>query len=320
MITGSGGTKMLRMVLGIAIAIGALMPSVGMADDQAIADYIKSRLQVEQQRGNLRGFNVDMRVDRGTVWFKGQVANETQEKTILSTAQDAGHLGVVQVVDDIEIDATVAQTPQSPATTEGYTSQAGYQQTAPTPPSQQPNPFQTVQQSTQNAVYGGVQNTLMPSSTPMPFAQAARPGMVPAQQASAPMAGRPGMTPPHPGMVRQDMMMGGMRGGMDMGMYQGGDMMGQAPMPCYGGQGGYGAPPKGGGGGMTQESANLPEYAWPGYAASPNYAAVTYPQQYSASAWPYIGPFYPYPQVPLGWRKVTLEWDDGWWMLDFKDR
>jgi len=23
--------------------------------------------------------------------------------------------------------------------------------------------------------------------------------------------------------------------------------------------------------------------------------------------------------VPLGWRKVTLEWDDGWWMLDFKD-
>jgi hypothetical protein len=24
--------------------------------------------------------------------------------------------------------------------------------------------------------------------------------------------------------------------------------------------------------------------------------------------------------VPLGWRKVTLEWDDGWWFLDFKDR
>ena len=61
-------------------------------------------------------------------------------------------------------------------------------------------------------------------------------------------------------------------------------------------------------------------YAWPSYASHPNYAAVTYPKQYSASAWPYIGPFYPYPQVPLGWRKVTLEWDDGWWFLDFKDR
>lgn len=68
------------------------------------------------------------------------------------------------------------------------------------------------------------------------------------------------------------------------------------------------------------DTPNLPNYAWPGYAAHPNYAAVTYPQQYSPSAWPYIGPFYPYPQVPLGWRKVSLEWDDGWWFLDFTDR
>jgi osmotically-inducible protein OsmY len=68
------------------------------------------------------------------------------------------------------------------------------------------------------------------------------------------------------------------------------------------------------------DSPNLPNYAWPGYAAYPNYAALTYPQQYSPSAWPYIGPFYPYPQVPLGWRKVTLEWDDGWWFLDFTSK
>jgi osmotically-inducible protein OsmY len=64
----------------------------------------------------------------------------------------------------------------------------------------------------------------------------------------------------------------------------------------------------------------MPAYAWPSYAAYPNYGAVTYPRQYSPTAWPYIGPFYPYPQVPLGWRKVTLEWDDGWWMLDFKSK
>jgi osmotically-inducible protein OsmY len=68
------------------------------------------------------------------------------------------------------------------------------------------------------------------------------------------------------------------------------------------------------------DSPNLPNYAWPGYAAHPNYAALTYPQQYSPSAWPYIGPFYPYPQVPLGWRKVSLEWDDGWWFLDFTSK
>lgn len=65
---------------------------------------------------------------------------------------------------------------------------------------------------------------------------------------------------------------------------------------------------------------NLPGHAWPTYASYPNYAAVTYPTQYSASAFPYIGPFYPYPQVPLGWRSSTLEWDDGHWQLTFSPK
>ena len=64
---------------------------------------------------------------------------------------------------------------------------------------------------------------------------------------------------------------------------------------------------------------NLPEYAWPSYACYPNYAEVSYPKQYSPKAWPFIGPFYPYPQAPLGWRKVSLEYQDGWWWLDFDD-
>lgn len=70
---------------------------------------------------------------------------------------------------------------------------------------------------------------------------------------------------------------------------------------------------------MRYDNPNLPAYAWPGYAAHPNYAGLTYPKQYSPTAWPYIGPFYPYPQVPLGWRRVSLEWDDGWWWLDFNN-
>jgi len=65
---------------------------------------------------------------------------------------------------------------------------------------------------------------------------------------------------------------------------------------------------------------SLPGYAWPSYAAHPNYGALTYPKQYSPTAWPYIGPFYPYPQVPLGWRRVVLKWDDGWWQLNFKSK
>lgn len=72
--------------------------------------------------------------------------------------------------------------------------------------------------------------------------------------------------------------------------------------------------------GPAYDNPNLPQSAWPSYAQYPNYAAVTYPSQYSASAWPYIGPFYPYPQVPLNWRKVTLEWSDGHWDLNFDSR
>ena len=93
-----------------------------------------------------------------------------------------------------------------------------------------------------------------------------------------------------------------------------------------GGPGAEGAPMAISGGGSTGMAAarydhpNMPGYAWPAYASHPNYAAVTYPKQYSPTAWPYIGPFYPYPQVPLGWRRVCLEWDDGWWFLDFNAR
>jgi hypothetical protein len=89
---------------------------------------------------------------------------------------------------------------------------------------------------------------------------------------------------------------------------------GGAPVPMYMPGSGVGIAP------ARYDHPQMPGYAWPSYAAHPNYAAVTYPKQYSPTAWPYIGPFYPYPQVPLGWRKVTMEWDDGWWMLDFKDR
>ncbi len=258
---------MRRMVLGIAVAVAALMQGNGMADDQQIADYIKSRLQVEQQRGNLRGFNVDMRVDRGTVWFKGMVSNEMQESTILQAAQQAGHLGVVQIVDDIEVrqmqESQVAPTQYQQSVMQRPAEAPEYRQAAYQVPQQStsPNTLRTINAS--NA---------FDNSAPMPFAQA---GNVPAMQASHPMSAAPAAP------------MGPMSAGPGMGM-------GTSP--------------------------NMPNYAWPGYAAHPNYGAVTYPKQYSPSAWPYIGPFYPYPQVPLGWRKVALEWDDGWWYLDFNDK
>ena len=71
---------------------------------------------------------------------------------------------------------------------------------------------------------------------------------------------------------------------------------------------------------MIYNQPNVPSYAWPSYAQYDNYAQVNYPSQYDASAWPYMGPFYPYPQVPLNWRQATLEWDDGYWSLRFSPR
>lgn len=57
----------------------------------------------------------------------------------------------------------------------------------------------------------------------------------------------------------------------------------------------------------------LPPHAWPTYAPYNNMSRVAYPQTYPYNAFPYIGPYYPFPKVPLGWRKVVLEWEDGHW-------
>jgi len=116
-----------------------------------------------------------------------------------------------------------------------------------------------------------------------------------------------------PGGMHPAMMAAGAMGGMAAGA------MGMAP----GGMG-PGAGPRAHGAGnpshMAYDLPNLPNHSWPTYAAYPNYAQVSYPKEYSASAWPYIGPFYPYPQVPMGWRQVQLEWDDGAWNLNFRPR
>lgn len=59
----------------------------------------------------------------------------------------------------------------------------------------------------------------------------------------------------------------------------------------------------------------LPPYAWPTYAPFNNYSRVAYPQAYPYESFPYMGPFHPFPKVPLGWRNVRLQWDDGHWWL-----
>jgi hypothetical protein len=57
----------------------------------------------------------------------------------------------------------------------------------------------------------------------------------------------------------------------------------------------------------------MPPYAWPTYAPYNNFSRVALPEAYPYNAWPFIGPCYPFPKIPLGWRSVKLEWDDGYW-------
>jgi len=115
----------------------------------------------------------------------------------------------------------------------------------------------------------------------------------------------PGM---NPGMMNPGMMNPGMTGQPGSGPANGPGMDG-GPMP----EGPAGAP------GATQSAMpRNPNYAWPSYAPYPNFSAVGYPTAYPWQAWPNIAPPYPYPEVPLDWRAVTLRWDDGIWWLDFK--
>ncbi|MBC7821452.1 MAG: BON domain-containing protein, partial [Planctomycetaceae bacterium] len=127
----------------------------------------------------------------------------------------------------------------------------------------------------------------------------------PPPYAQAGYGGGPMRAPIHPAAYQQE-------GGPMPGGPMPGGPMGGMPMPPM--------PMGRSNAGQVNDMPNLPNYAWPTYAQYPNSAAITYPKEYSASAWPYIGPFYPYPQVPLGWRSAQLEWDDGKWALNFRPR
>jgi hypothetical protein len=77
------------------------------------------------------------------------------------------------------------------------------------------------------------------------------------------------------------------------------------PMPING---------PGPGAGLALNPPTMPPYAWPTYSPYNNYSRVAYPNEYPYAAFPYIGPMYPFPKVPLGYRAIKLEWEDGhWW-------
>ncbi|WP_425618314.1 BON domain-containing protein [Anatilimnocola sp. NA78] len=285
---------MRRYVFRFALLAGmTLVPAMAMGDekeDKAIAQSIVQKLQQEKKTGSLKGFNLELQVEEGTVWLSGRVSNPEQQARALDIARRVQ--GVKQVVNDITV--TEAGKEAAPGRNMQVSMQTPIDPVQAAPAASHGEIGSGV--SGGSAMSSGVQQI---ASRPIPYQpQAGNPyAGAAAHQSQVPMAYSPARYVNHQeGMVGQ----------------YGGEGYGQ-PMPMHTG-GGMGVAP------ARYDHPSMPGHAWPSYAAYPNYAAVTYPKQYSPTAWPYIGPFYPYPQVPLGWRKVTMEWDDGWWFLDFKNR
>ena len=323
----------------------AIMASLvgGVVRGEDLAASVAGRLR---ESGALAGYKVNVKAKAGTVWLEGRVADEKQLTAAVGIAESSP--GVERVVNRLAIEPGGATAPSRFGMPTSTWSMLGGA------PAEKPAPASLAAQNAQPAPMGGglfafsgsgsrgsrADVQLVQAQSPAGRNGAVRQGARPLPMGAAqgrPMrpaaAGGPvtrtamrtdgmgePMTLPAPGydgpLVDGQMVPGTMQyseGAAMEGGYAGGPG-GGAPM-AMGGTG-VGMPPVP----MRGDGPNMPNYAWPSYAANPNYAAVQYPTQYSPTAWPYIGPFYPYPQVPLGWRRVSLEWDDGWWWLDFDER
>ena len=282
-------------LVGVAM-IAPFAARANQAIDQQIAQDVADNLA-----DSLKNYTVHVKVQDGTAWLSGSVTDQRQMNAAAQIARRTE--GVQRVVNNL----TIGEAPQDAAEfgmrqAARSNRMAGMDMSDPRQQYWTPGPLDDPSMAQYGAGRGNYDPRLMPAMANYPAANAmytqgapsgpraagpqtplpiAAAGGGPYRQASAQMDAE-AIAPPQPVPALTPMGPG-------------------APAP------------------YRFDHPQMPGYAWPSYAAWPNYAAVTYPKQYSPTAWPYIGPFYPYPQVPLGWRKVTLEWKDGWWFLDFKD-
>jgi len=309
---------MRRLITGLVVtAATVLMPIAALAGNQEVANEIAKSLR---DGGQLQHYKIGVKYQDGTAWLRGFVANQQQMAAALNLV--AATEGVERVVNELQIgmpaSQAAAQAPVPAAETTAVKTASMPPQddspvrTADLPSAPQPQPQSQMKfrQADQTAASspsvqtlgkptGAPETSLKLPTMPSLARTASKPAAPRRTKLNAPQRPIPvAFTQPMAEPMAQPMPQAQMPGG---------------PIPAYvAGMAGGVAPAR-------YDQPHMPNYSWPSYAAYPNYASLTYPRQYAPSAWPYIGPFYPYPQVPLGWRKVTLEWDDGWWMLDFKD-
>jgi len=262
--------------------------------EKAIATEIATNLK---ESGQMRDYKIGIKMKGSTAWLVGQVASENQVRTALDIARHSE--GVQRVISKLAI------------TGEDEANSLGVE-----PHSRRVTQAQRVTLAGRGRSHG----TQAGPALARPRPAMARPTM------ARPRPDRTGRARARTGRTRMPLAFAparatGGRPGAARNVPAGYAASTAAPMARAAGPGrpipsSY---PQGGVRRTRHDEPVMPGYAWPSYASYPNYAALSYPKQYSPTAWPFIGPFYPYPQVPLGWRKVTLEWDDGWWFLDFQD-
>ena len=338
----------------LAVVASACLTAAGRAEDLAASVAGKLR-----DSGALTGYRVHVKSKSGTVWLEGRVSDEKQLAAAIGLAEATPGVERVVNRLVIDAAGAPAETQASLVVPTSAWGAAGYEQQQASEPAAAARPAKPASQNPFAALTGGLlfaggstaasadgagQVQLVRGTAPagqargqrpmpMPMGRPMNPGVDPRQRMAMRTSMQEPMTLPGPGgydcqVPDGQIVPGSMRyseGGAG-GQGMAGSGMGGPGMGGPGGMGPGGPMPMGGTGAgmppvpMRGDGPNMPNYAWPSYAASPNYAALQYPTQYSPTAWPYIGPFYPYPQVPLGWRRVSLEWDDGWWWLDFDER
>ncbi len=292
---------MRRLVTGFLLTLAIFAGgSKAFADNQAVADRIAANLR---DSGQLRNYRIEVRVADGIATLEGTVASIEQMNTALGIA--ARTEGVSRVINRLKVGPVETAVPTQ-------------EQTPPRIMTFGSPPAQKLQVEINAPAED--QTPVVPVSAPSP-PRVLLPA--PMQVELAPPAEQTTSQMPQPQGHSNTILA---QGPAAIIMVPTAAALGNRPLPVAYIQptgpvsgGGYVMPVAAGPAPMVYNQPYLPKYAWPSYAPYPNYASLTYPRQYSPTAWPYIGPFYPYPQVPLGWRRVTLEWHDGWWFLDFDD-
>jgi hypothetical protein len=300
----------MRTVVFIALLAVSLLPVPAAAAPSAAEKQMAQRISRHlHESGQLRNYRIGVIYRDGVVSLAGNVANAEQRDTAIKLAKQIR--GVKRVNSRLQF----ASEPAPEATSSRRIQPAAIDSAAtPATGSSEPNMIAQAygetpavarppQRSAMQPVAAQIsrrQPQRMPrNNMPLPSPRfAGDPGIRQAAALGVHPAGGPGPSENYNGQYAP----------IGPGMGGPGGAIGVAPV---------GFVPASYGRGPSYENAQMPGYAWPSYASYPNYAALSYPRQYSPTAWPYIGPFYPYPQVPLAWRKVSLEWDDGWWFLDF---